>query len=58
MDPMISAILAAAGTGIFSAVVTVAAMKVHIAYIRETLEKHYQTISRAHQRIDELEKRS
>lgn len=50
-------------TGGLSAVTTVAALKVHVQYLRESIEqlraaddKQAKAIERAHQRIDELVK--
>ncbi len=36
---------------------TIAALIVHVEYLRSHIERHESTINRAHQRIDELEKR-
>jgi hypothetical protein len=36
---------------------TIAALIVHIDYLRSHIDRHEITINRAHQRIDDLEKR-
>lgn len=36
---------------------TIAALIVHVDYLKSHIERHETTINRAHQRIDELEKR-
>lgn len=36
---------------------TIAALIVHIDYLRSHIDRHEETISRAHRRIDDLEKR-
>lgn len=35
---------------------TIAALSVHIEYIKSHIDRHEQTIGRAHQRIDDLER--
>lgn len=47
----------AAGTGAISTALTVAALRIHIVWIRETLTTHGDAIRRAHERIDTLEAR-
>jgi len=42
-------------TGAISAFTTVKALGVHITYIRETLNRHEEAITRAHSRIDKQE---
>lgn len=44
-------------TGGFSAATTVIALKVHIVYLREHVERHERAIERAHSRIDDIEKK-
>lgn len=41
-------------TGLVSTLGTVAALRVHIIYLREHIGRHEKTIERAHSRIDEL----
>jgi hypothetical protein len=36
---------------------TIAALIVHVEYLRSHIDRHESTISRAHQRIDEIERR-
>lgn len=36
---------------------TIAALIVHIDYLRSHIDRHEETIQRAHRRIDDLEKR-
>jgi len=48
--------LTAAITGSISTIATVSALKVHINYLREAIERHEAAIIRAHDRIDNLEK--
>lgn len=36
---------------------TIAALIVHVEYLKSHIDRHETTISRAHARIDELEKR-
>jgi hypothetical protein len=45
-----------AATGASSAGMTIAALRVHILYLRETVHRHNRAIERAHERIDALEK--
>lgn len=44
-------------TGLVSTLGTVAALRVHIMYLREHITRHETTIQRAHTRIDELAER-
>lgn len=44
-------------TGLVSALGTVAALRIHIVYLREHIERHEKTIERAHERIDVLERK-
>lgn len=41
-----------------SAEKTITALSVHIEYLKSHIERHENTINRAHQRIDELERRA
>lgn len=51
-------VLTAVLTGAVSTLGTVAALRVHILYIRETLVRHEDAIKRAHERIDVLTHRA
>lgn len=53
---METALIAAVVSGLVSSLGTIAALKVHITYLRETLERHEKAIQRAHDRLDEHEK--
>lgn len=44
-------------TGSVSSQRTIAALLVHIDYLRSHIHRHEETITRAHARIDNLEKR-
>ena len=55
-DSIIMVIVTSVLTGGFSAISTVMALKVHIAYIRESLARHEQAIERAHTRLDSVER--
>lgn len=48
---MVLSALLSGGVAALSAVV---ALKVHVAWIKETLERHERAISRAHERIDDI----
>lgn len=50
-------VITGAITGSVSSQRTIAALLVHIDYLRSHIHRHEETISRAHQRIDNLEKR-
>lgn len=59
---MLTVIITAVVTGAISAIGTVAALRVHILYIRERLTEHHErfnkmerAIERAHERLDEME---
>lgn len=54
---IVSVIVSSVLTGIVSTMGTVKALGVHIAYLRESLDRHERAIERAHQRIDEIDKR-
>ena len=68
MDPeaivagLVMAVLVSIVTGAIAGNVasqrTIAALIVHIDYLRSHIDRHEETISRAHRRIDDLEKRS
>ncbi|AUR98315.1 coil containing protein [Vibrio phage 1.249.A._10N.261.55.B9] len=49
-------IITAATTGAISTFATVSALRVHINYLRESLQRHEAAISRAHDRIDHIER--
>lgn len=49
-------LITAVGTGASSAAVTIAALRIHIQYLRETVARQETTINRAHERIDGVEK--
>ena len=53
---IIKIILTAAFTGFISTFATVSALRVHINYLRESLNRHELAIARAHDRIDNLER--
>lgn len=53
---MVSVITGALAGGI-SSQRTIAALIVHIDYLRSHIDRHETTINRAHQRIDALERR-
>lgn len=53
---LIAAIVSAVGAGVVSSLGTIAALRVHISYINETLKRHEKAIERAHQRADEHDK--
>ncbi len=50
-------VITAIVTGTASTIGTVAALKVHINYLRESISLHHQAITRAHMRLDDIEKR-
>jgi len=51
-DQLIAVVVSVAG----SAVMTAVGMRVHLVWIKETLERHEKAITRAHARIDEGKK--
>lgn len=53
----VTTIAVAVITGLTSAAGTIAALRVHIMYLKERSEKNESAIVRAHERIDTLEKR-
>lgn len=55
---IIIAVVTAVVTGAIAAFGTVAALKVHITYLREHIDRLYAASTRAHTRIDGLERRS
>ena len=59
---LVTAVLVSIVTGAIAGNVssqrTIAALIVHIDYLRSHIDRHEETISRAHRRIDDLEKRS
>lgn len=48
-------IMTAAGTGVTSTALTIAALRVHIQYLRETVTRLEGAIERAHKRIDRIQ---
>lgn len=52
---LITALITGVASGGLSAIATVAALKVHITWLRETVQRHERAIERAHQRIDRVE---
>ena len=48
--------LTASITGSISTISTLSALKFHINYLREAIERHETAIIRAHDRIDNLER--
>lgn len=56
VDNLAMIILTAVITGGFTTMTTVAALKVHINYLREGLKKNESATIRAHARIDQLDK--
>ncbi|NIB44733.1 hypothetical protein HBA55_34455 [Pseudomaricurvus alkylphenolicus] len=55
-DQIISTILVSVATGVVSTTGTVIALKVHITYLREAIARHEAAITRAHARIDTIER--
>ena len=56
MNDPISIVGVSVLTGLVSTLGTVAALKVHITYLRESVAKLEKAVTRAHKRIDEHEK--
>lgn len=56
VDQLVTIILSAIVTGGFSAIVTVAGVKVHIAYLKENVSRNEKATQRAHERIDQIDK--
>jgi hypothetical protein len=58
---LVTAVLVSIVTGAIAGNVasqrTIAALIVHIDYLRSHIDRHEETITRAHRRIDDLEKR-
>ncbi len=54
-DQLITMIITALVTGGFSTFTTVIALKVHINYLREAINRHEKAITRAHNRIDQID---
>ena len=52
---ILTMVITAAFTGAMSTFTTVIALKVHINYLREGLQRQELAIARAHERIDELD---
>lgn len=55
-DQLVTVLLTAVITGGFSTITTVAALKVHINYLRESIARHEKAITRAHGRIDSIDR--
>ena len=55
LENVLEIIFTAGVTGVISTMGTVVALRVHIFYIRETLNRHEEAIRRAHERIDSHE---
>ena len=53
---MIETLLVAGVTGAISTVATVISLRVHISYLRESITRIEQATTRAHVRIDHIEK--
>lgn len=56
IDQITMMIFTAVITGGFSAAITVIGLKVHVAYLKDAITRHEQSIDRAHARIDEVAK--
>lgn len=56
MADVINIVITAVITGAISTLGTIAGLRVHITYLRETLDRHEKAIERAHNRITELER--
>ena len=56
LENVLEIIFTAVATGVISTMGTVVALRVHIFYIRETLNRHEAAITRAHVRIDQHER--
>jgi len=54
---MLVSIVTGAIAGNIASQRTIAALIVHIDYLRSHIDRHEETIQRAHRRIDDLEKR-
>lgn len=57
MVSVLVSIVTGAITGSVSSQRTIAALLVHIEYLRSHIHRHEETITRAHLRIDNLERR-
>lgn len=56
IDQITMVIFTAIITGGFSATATVIGLKVHIGYLRDAINRHEDSIKRAHERIDDVSK--
>ncbi|NIB44756.1 hypothetical protein HBA55_34570 [Pseudomaricurvus alkylphenolicus] len=56
IEQLVPVIIASAVTGGVSTFATVVALKVHINYLREAIARHEAAITRAHARIDSMER--
>lgn len=54
MSLIITVLITGGITGIISTVTTVIALRVHLKYLIESIERHEKAIARAHDRIDNL----
>lgn len=54
IDQVTMVIFTAIITGGFSAAATVIGLKVHIAYLKDAINRHEHSIKRAHERIDDI----
>jgi hypothetical protein len=55
-DQLVTILLTAVVTGGFSAITTVGALRVHIAYLKEGQTRNEKATNRAHERIDVIDK--
>lgn len=53
---LISSVVAGAVSAIASSQLTIAGLRVHIEYLKQADERHEKAITRAHERIDSVEK--
>ncbi len=55
-EQLVTILLSAVVTGGFSGIITVAGVKVHIAYLKESVTRNEKATIRAHERVDRVEK--
>jgi hypothetical protein len=53
-EQILTILITSAFTGLISTLGTVAALNVHISYLREAVEDNRKSIARAHTRIDAM----
>lgn len=53
---LVEAIIVSSVTAGLGTAATIAALKVHIMYLRESITRIDKSVNRAHERIDEIEK--